>query len=345
MNTYRCQVLNVDPNKGYATVRLENGQGIFEYVLIGQTSANPVDGGGDISVPRKGNIGYVSFPTDGSRPFFFGEIMPLEADGKYHAGGRYPDLNPGDRLLTSNNRSYICLRDSGVIEIGSTPLSSFMLFPTENLIRSVFGNLEMVSPLGALKWKEGKDGSSAMVWFINEKSGGIGGMSSVTIKAGNVSDGAHPSIATNLESDTGMLFECIVGPEGKVFGYHIDAIGQASMESDSNVFLGVRKSWEGRIGERAFLDVGPGGINVNSRGDIIVTGPGGFELTVDSKLVMSMANIHLDASNIRLGRGGMSPVARVDKLIPILVRLCESTGNWDLLDQIPLIASDCVEVS
>lgn len=345
MATFRCRVLAVDPDTGLASVENEDGRGITHDVLVGQLSANPQQGAGIRIVPKRGNTGYVTFPDDGSRPFYFGEVMPLEGEGRRHAGGHYPPLREGDMLLSGTDRNYVILRDSGVVEIGAGPLASTLLFPTANLIRSVFANLEWVSPLGSLKWKEGEDGSAALVWFINEQRGGIGGASTVTIRAGKVTDGAHAQGSQVLDYGSGINLEFVVGATGKVFGYHIDEVGQASTESDSNVFLTVRRAWEGRIGERALLNVGSGGVNVTSEGRIVIHGPGGFEMTVDSELVMKMASMKFESRHIKLGRGAMSPAVRADRLLPILVRLCMSTNNFDLLSDIPGIVSDCVEIA
>ena len=333
MKVEQAIVASVDPKRFVATVVTEKTGDVYEDVRFATPYAHPSDGQGAFCLPEEGAVCFLAWPNDESPPFILGYTTPpVENEG---LRGARQDAAPGDFVIAGTERNYVAVRAGGVVEIVSTPLSSILLFPVENLIQLAFRKLRAINPNGELTWI----GTEKAARFEFHLADSPGGQESIIIRAGGLDESKHVAGLENPLNGL-IVLEALVGDS--LFGFHIDSDGQASGVA-KNVGWKIKGHYEVNIAEVLKLRARQLEAKILQSAEFTATDITikGQNLTIAADTSIA-GTLTVSPGRVSANKGSGQPLVKFGPLATILSILAAATGTSHSVE--PLISQLPTEV-
>ena len=279
-------ILSVNSKTHVAEVALDNIHGALPDVQVAALYCHPAGGEGIYFLPEPDATCYVFFPSDGSRPFVLGYVMPptpVEGD----AGGR-EDLNPGDIVLSTRDDNFVILRRGGVVQIGSSALSQRLYVPLSNFIRDFFENYEALSPLGKISW-------------IHDEVTGLQTKVRYHFDTKEFAEDPLPRLTVEVFEDTDHMPEGYTNTEADVPDPFLPKLSYLRVLADNG--LGLQNNYVFQISK-------DGDLFCKTEGYLLLESKGPFRIHGREGVTVLGPTIKLVSASVAIGSGDQLAVAR-----------------------------------
>jgi hypothetical protein len=159
VKVFRGKVVSVDPLRWTATV-VDEDNGVHQDIAVNPTYIT-TGGAGSFHLPAVNSMVWLMRPSTGRTPFILASsTSPKQTDEGDDAEDpndlrqNRPVLAEGDHMLASTEEGgFVIVRNSGVIEIGSSQFAKRFYIPLRNTIRDFFENYLQHAAGGSHTWE------------------------------------------------------------------------------------------------------------------------------------------------------------------------------------------------
>jgi len=286
--------------------------------ILSQGSCSAETGAGSHGLPMPGELCYMINTSDG-KDIVIGYSMP-KCTGEGRKGGM-PDMQEGDHVLVGNKGNGVFVRRGGVVQIISKALAQTLYIPTGNIIRHIFENMEMLSPLGELRWsheaEEGPEGTGASyVLKVNAHAGDS--EPAMTMRVGALPSATHIPDAP-FEGE--ITFEFTVNGSEFLYGLRVDTSGNVSAGIKKDAFFDIKGAALVKIKSDLDLEV-TGAINMTATNKLSIQSKlGNIEVKSAVKdLIVDTIKSEIKSKLVNLGIGASQPAVKGYTMASMLVR-------------------------
>lgn len=275
--------------------------------------SNHVNGAESIHLPEAGACGVIAFVE--SQPYILGYFHPDDPDSVVSNDKDFNNnrtlINSGDTIFYQKLKNFIAIRNSGVIEIESTPLLKILMLPDRGELSTFCLNYDFQANGGSVVWATtDKEKTTKLTAIIKDQ---VGAKKVIRIEGGNVDDDHILTLKTGTPNKA-------QGIDAPNFSLAIKDTGETTVKVNDATTLNITDTGVTTFTSKLNLNISiEDAIAISSKKTLLITSDKDMTVKTLTKLLAEAENIILEAKTSgKAGAGASEPMVLGNMLLKAL---------------------------
>ena len=313
-----CRVLSVNKEDRTVACTTFGPPGSFAHDLYLEKAkmlgmSNHANGAESVHLPEAGAIGIVHFVE--SQPYILGFLNPDDPDqvGTDVSGfnTNRTKVNAGDIMLYQKLKNFIAIRNSGVIEIESSPQLKTYYLPERGELSTFCLNYDFQCNGGAVTWlTTDKQKTTKLTAVIKDQ---VGATKVIRIEGGNVDNDAIMTLKTGAPNDQ-------QGIDNPNFSLEIKDSGETIVKINEAATLDIKEDGATTFDTRKNIGITlDEALTITGKSDMTIKSDKNITMNATSKFLADAENIVMNAKTSgKAGEGAGDAMVLGDTLLQAL---------------------------